>query len=90
MIIMQEPSEGKDLALCIQGKAGVVNMECDGCRFLKPGGLMMPTTGDIVMAPYTDEALYGEQLNKTLFWQVRSGSFHSFVYPRIKTLLSGC
>lgn len=32
---------------------------------------MMPTTGDIVMAPYTDETLYQEQLNKTTFWQVR-------------------
>jgi hypothetical protein len=49
---------------------------------------MMPTTGDIVMAPYTDEALYGEQLNKTLFWQVRSGSLSlPSVSPRTKTLL---
>lgn len=31
---------------------------------------MMPTTGDIVMSPFTDDALYNEQLNKTIFWQV--------------------
>lgn len=33
-------------------------------RFLKPGGLMFPTTGSIVLAPLTDEALYNEQLGK--------------------------
>lgn len=37
-------------------------------RFLKPGGLMMPTTGSIMLAPITDEALYKEQLNKIAFW----------------------
>ena len=31
-------------------------------RFLKPGGLMLPTTGSIVLAPLTDESLYNEQL----------------------------
>lgn len=37
-------------------------------RFLKPGGLMMPTTGDIVFAPMTDEALHNEQGGKSSFW----------------------
>ena len=37
-------------------------------RFLKPGGLMMPTTGSIVLGPITDEALYNEQLAKIGFW----------------------
>jgi histone-arginine methyltransferase CARM1 len=38
-------------------------------RFLKPeGGLMMPTTGSIILAPITDDALYKEQLGKIAFW----------------------
>ena len=41
-------------------------------KFLKRGGLMMPTIGDIVLSPYTDETLYNEQVNKTVFWQVRT------------------
>jgi hypothetical protein len=41
-------------------------------RFLKPGGLMFPTLGDIAFAPFSDEALYNEQLAKTQFWQVRA------------------
>uniref|UniRef100_A0A7R9U1C9 type I protein arginine methyltransferase n=1 Tax=Pinguiococcus pyrenoidosus TaxID=172671 RepID=A0A7R9U1C9_9STRA len=38
-------------------------------RFLKPNGLMMPTTGSIVCAPMTDEALFNEQSAKSRFWQ---------------------
>ena len=38
-------------------------------RFLKPDGLMMPTTGSIVLAPYSDDGLYREQLAKIAFWQ---------------------
>lgn len=38
-------------------------------RFLKPGGLMMPTTGSIVICPLTDDAVYREQLAKVSFWQ---------------------
>ena len=38
-------------------------------RFLKPGGLMMPTTGSIVIAPLSDEVVYREQLAKIAFWQ---------------------
>jgi hypothetical protein len=30
--------------------------------FLKPGGLMMPTTGTVFMAPFSDRALYAEQV----------------------------
>ena len=33
-------------------------------RFLKPGGLMMPTTGTIFVAPFTDAALYEETAAK--------------------------
>ena len=32
-------------------------------RFLKPGGLMFPTTGSIVLGPLSDEVLYNEQLS---------------------------
>jgi len=37
-------------------------------RFLKPGGLMFPSTGSIVLAPVTDDVLYKEQLGKIAFW----------------------
>ena len=30
---------------------------------------MLPTTGSIVLAPYTDDALYQEQLAKMQFWE---------------------
>ena len=33
-------------------------------RFLKPDGLMMPSTGSIVLCPFTDDAIYKEQLEK--------------------------
>ncbi len=38
-------------------------------RFLKPDGLMMPSTGSIVLAPYSDDSLYKEQLTKIAFWE---------------------
>jgi len=38
-------------------------------KFLKPGGLMMPTTGTIFVAPFSDDALYQEQKGKTAFWE---------------------
>lgn len=41
-------------------------------KFLKPGGLMFPTTGSIVIAPLTDDAVYREQLAKIAFWQNQS------------------
>ena len=31
-------------------------------RFLKPGGLMMPSWGTIYIAPFTDSTLYQEQV----------------------------
>jgi len=37
-------------------------------KWLKPGGLMFPNAGEIVMCPFTDENLYNEQLAKTSFW----------------------
>jgi histone-arginine methyltransferase CARM1 len=40
-------------------------------RFLKPGGVMFPTTGAIILAPYTDESLYKEQQAKIAFWGTR-------------------
>ncbi len=36
-------------------------------KWLKPGGKMFPTTGDIVMAPFSDEALYNEQQGTRCF-----------------------
>lgn len=39
-------------------------------RFLKPDGKMFPTTGTILLAPCTDEAIYNEQISKIAFWQV--------------------
>ena len=38
-------------------------------RFLKPGGKMMPTIGEIVTAPITDETLHQEQGLKASFWE---------------------
>lgn len=37
-------------------------------KWLKPGGRMFPTEGDLHVAPFTDEALYMEQYNKANFW----------------------
>ncbi|KAI3804608.1 hypothetical protein L1987_26288 [Smallanthus sonchifolius] len=38
-------------------------------RFLIPNGKMFPTVGRIHMAPFSDEYLYVEIANKSLFWQ---------------------
>lgn len=38
-------------------------------RFLKPNGLMMPTTGSIILCPFTDDTLYKEQAAKAAFWE---------------------
>jgi histone-arginine methyltransferase CARM1 len=40
-------------------------------RFLKPEGLMMPTTGSIVLCPISDEACHKEQLDRVAFWEAR-------------------
>mmetsp|Transcript_10391 Transcript_10391/g.15797 ORF Transcript_10391/g.15797 Transcript_10391/m.15797 type:complete len:357 (+) Transcript_10391:41-1111(+) len=38
-------------------------------KFLKPSGLMMPTTGSIIFSPMTDDALYKDQLAKAALWE---------------------
>eukprot|EP01038_Epipyxis_sp_PR26KG_P010053 gene10053-13513_t len=40
-------------------------------KFLKPGGLMFPSTGSIILAPLSDETLYQEQVAKADFWQMK-------------------
>jgi histone-arginine methyltransferase CARM1 len=37
-------------------------------KWLKPGGKMFPTIGDLYVAPFTDESLYMEQVTKANFW----------------------
>ncbi|VDI55450.1 histone-arginine methyltransferase CARMER-like isoform X1 [Mytilus galloprovincialis] len=43
-------------------------------KWLKPGGKMFPSVGDLHIAPFTDEALYMEQFSKANFWCQQS--FH--------------
>uniref|UniRef100_A0A914WSX9 type I protein arginine methyltransferase n=1 Tax=Plectus sambesii TaxID=2011161 RepID=A0A914WSX9_9BILA len=53
-------------------------------KFLKPGGRMFPSRGDLHLALFTDEALYLEQSSKASFWCQES--FHgvnlSFLRPQ--------
>jgi histone-arginine methyltransferase CARM1 len=37
-------------------------------KWLRPGGRMFPTLGDLHVAPFSDASLYMEQLNKANFW----------------------
>lgn len=37
-------------------------------KWLKPSGKMFPSLGDLHVAPFQDEALYMEQINKVNFW----------------------
>ena len=37
-------------------------------KWLKPGGKMFPTRGDLHIAPFNDETLFMEQFNKANFW----------------------
>lgn len=37
-------------------------------KWLKPEGKMFPSRGDLHVAPFSDEALYMEQINKVNFW----------------------
>ncbi|CAG0894019.1 unnamed protein product [Darwinula stevensoni] len=37
-------------------------------KWLKRGGKMFPTRGDLHVAPFTDDAIYMEQFNKANFW----------------------
>ncbi|XP_046461394.1 histone-arginine methyltransferase CARMER-like isoform X2 [Daphnia pulex] len=43
-------------------------------KWLKPGGKMFPSRGDLHIAPFNDETLYMEQFNKANFWYQQS--FH--------------
>ncbi|ELU16220.1 hypothetical protein CAPTEDRAFT_179627 [Capitella teleta] len=43
-------------------------------KWLKPGGKMFPTQGDLHIAPFTDDSLYMEQFSKANFWY--QPSFH--------------
>eukprot|EP00808_Paulinella_micropora_P000975 g79681.t1 len=40
-------------------------------KHLKPGGLMLPSTGAIYVCPFTDSQLYHEQVGKAAFWTSR-------------------
>lgn len=37
-------------------------------KWLRPSGRMFPSRGDLHVAPFNDETLYYEQLNKANFW----------------------
>lgn len=37
-------------------------------KWLKPGGNMFPTKGDLYVAPFTDDALFMEHFGKSNFW----------------------
>jgi type I protein arginine methyltransferase len=41
-------------------------------RFLKPGGLMMPTTGSIVLCPFSDDTLFREHCSRAAFWETNN------------------
>lgn len=41
-------------------------------KWLKPHGLMFPSSGDIHVAPFTDEHLYFERYAQASFWQQRN------------------
>ncbi len=38
-------------------------------RFLKPGGAMIPSTGTIYVAPFSDAALWQQTMQKVRFWE---------------------
>ena len=52
-------------------------------KWLKPGGKMFPTLGDLYAAPFTDEALYMEQAAKANFWN--QTSFYGVDLTALKT-----
>jgi len=39
-------------------------------KWLKPGGHMYPSRGDLHIAPFTDDSLYMEHFAKANFWSV--------------------
>ncbi|KAK3090314.1 hypothetical protein FSP39_010867 [Pinctada imbricata] len=52
-------------------------------KWLKPGGKMFPTQGDLHISPFTDEALYLEQFSKANFWYQQS--FHGIDLTSIRS-----
>ncbi|KAI8999462.1 S-adenosyl-L-methionine-dependent methyltransferase [Gaertneriomyces semiglobifer] len=38
-------------------------------RFLKPGGVMIPSSGNIYLAPFTDANLWTQTMTKVRFWE---------------------
>lgn len=44
-------------------------------KWLRPGGKVFPSQGDLHIAPFTDEALYMEQCGKANFWY--QSAFHN-------------
>jgi histone-arginine methyltransferase CARM1 len=47
--------------------------------YLKPGGHMLPSTGTIQLAPFSDSALWLETMQKARWWQ--QSDFYGFVLP---------
>ncbi|CAK9303058.1 unnamed protein product [Gordionus sp. m RMFG-2023] len=41
-------------------------------KWLRPGGRMYPTKGDLHISPFTDEALFMETFNRSSFWSQNS------------------
>lgn len=52
-------------------------------KFLKPGGKMFPSEAYLCIAPFYDERLYSEQVNKTTFWA--NTSFYGFDISTLRT-----
>jgi type I protein arginine methyltransferase len=51
-------------------------------KFLKPDGLMMPTTGSIIFSPITDEVVHREQQAKGALWQVEQSLLSKLLFGR--------
>ena len=50
-------------------------------HLLKPGGKMFPDHSVLYAAPFSDEALYSEQLQKSAFWgQVGTPRFPCYLF----------
>jgi histone-arginine methyltransferase CARM1 len=41
-------------------------------NYLKPGGALLPSKGNIYLAPFTDATLWSETMGKARFWYVLS------------------
>ena len=51
-------------------------------RFLKPGGLIFPTTGTMFLSVFTDDGLYKELKSKSKFWKQKD--FYGFDISGLK------